>query len=198
MSPPLTLPSVPSSPSRGRDIVRRCSAYPTRSLTPSSYKFRQASDFWYLTGFDEPDAAVIIGPPLRLLFRSYLLNLRSIRKDQLPKRVQNDSLLVRLKPREGKVGRCKVGIPPHTHNLPTSITHTQDTVHGRQGTLYFRRIPSLSHPTENTTFAPLLIRQHLRRHSQSLLSKVLSEVNPEILVPFLRTEVRMRYHRSPQ
>lgn len=25
-----------------------------------SYKFRQASDFWYLTGFEEPDAAVIL------------------------------------------------------------------------------------------------------------------------------------------
>ncbi|OBZ71885.1 Intermediate cleaving peptidase 55 [Grifola frondosa] len=24
------------------------------------YKFRQASDFWYLTGFEEPDAAVIL------------------------------------------------------------------------------------------------------------------------------------------
>lgn len=28
---------------------------------PYSYKFRQASDFWYLTGFEEPDAAVILG-----------------------------------------------------------------------------------------------------------------------------------------
>ena len=26
----------------------------------SSYKFRQSSDFWYLTGFDEPDAAVVL------------------------------------------------------------------------------------------------------------------------------------------
>ena len=26
----------------------------------SSYKFRQSSDFWYLTGFDEPEAAVIL------------------------------------------------------------------------------------------------------------------------------------------
>ena len=26
----------------------------------TSYKFRQASDFWYLTGFDEPDAAVVL------------------------------------------------------------------------------------------------------------------------------------------
>lgn len=36
-------------------------------LTPPSYKFRQASDFWYLTGFDEPDAAVILGPSVHLL-----------------------------------------------------------------------------------------------------------------------------------
>lgn len=27
---------------------------------PHSYKFRQASDFWYLTGFEEPDSAVIL------------------------------------------------------------------------------------------------------------------------------------------
>jgi intermediate cleaving peptidase 55 len=26
-----------------------------------SYKFRQASDFWYLTGFDEPDSALVLG-----------------------------------------------------------------------------------------------------------------------------------------
>lgn len=25
-----------------------------------SYKFRQASDFWYLTGFEEPDSAIIL------------------------------------------------------------------------------------------------------------------------------------------
>ena len=25
-----------------------------------SYKHRQASDFWYLTGFEEPDSAVIL------------------------------------------------------------------------------------------------------------------------------------------
>ena len=31
---------------------------------PFSYKFRQASDFWYLTGFQEPDAAVVIGTDL--------------------------------------------------------------------------------------------------------------------------------------
>lgn len=26
-----------------------------------SYKYRQNSDFWYLTGFAEPDSAVILG-----------------------------------------------------------------------------------------------------------------------------------------
>ena len=29
-------------------------------LTLSSYKYRQASDFWYLTGFQEPESAVIL------------------------------------------------------------------------------------------------------------------------------------------
>lgn len=29
-------------------------------ISCASYKFRQSSDFWYLTGFDEPDAAVIL------------------------------------------------------------------------------------------------------------------------------------------
>lgn len=27
----------------------------------SSYKYRQSSDLWYLTGFEEPDSAVILG-----------------------------------------------------------------------------------------------------------------------------------------
>jgi len=29
-----------------------------------SYKYRQASDFWYLTGFEEPDSAVVLGTEL--------------------------------------------------------------------------------------------------------------------------------------
>ena len=50
-----------------RDFVCRAVRLPPNwPLTPSSYKFRQASDFWYLTGFDEPDAAVILGSSLRL------------------------------------------------------------------------------------------------------------------------------------
>ena len=32
-------------------------------LCSRSYKFRQASDFWYLTGFEEPDSALILGQP---------------------------------------------------------------------------------------------------------------------------------------
>lgn len=26
-----------------------------------SYRFRQASDFWYLTGFQEPESAILLG-----------------------------------------------------------------------------------------------------------------------------------------
>lgn len=33
---------------------------PPIHISCASYKFRQSSDFWYLTGFDEPDAAVIL------------------------------------------------------------------------------------------------------------------------------------------
>lgn len=50
--------------SAGRNIVRRLITMSARCciliLDASSYKFRQSSDFWYLTGFDEPDAAVIL------------------------------------------------------------------------------------------------------------------------------------------
>jgi Xaa-Pro aminopeptidase len=28
----------------------------------AEYPFRQSSDFWYLTGFTEPDAVLVIGP----------------------------------------------------------------------------------------------------------------------------------------
>ena len=31
---------------------------------PFSYKFRQSSDFWYLTGFQEANAAVLISASL--------------------------------------------------------------------------------------------------------------------------------------
>ena len=45
-----------------RNFVRGYSwaLYTLRLICKRSYKFRQASDFWYLTGFDEPDAAVIL------------------------------------------------------------------------------------------------------------------------------------------
>lgn len=33
-----------------------------------SYKYRQGSDFWYLTGFEEPDSAVVLGTELTFLF----------------------------------------------------------------------------------------------------------------------------------
>lgn len=37
-----------------------CALYCSHPLPVFSYKFRQASDFWYLTGFEEPDSAVIL------------------------------------------------------------------------------------------------------------------------------------------
>jgi hypothetical protein len=37
-----------------------------------SYKYRQNSDFWYLTGFAEPDSAVVLGKcALRLSCDTY-------------------------------------------------------------------------------------------------------------------------------
>lgn len=46
---------------------RRCApkADSARSRETHSYRFRQRSNFWYLTGFEEPDSALIIGalPP---------------------------------------------------------------------------------------------------------------------------------------
>lgn len=60
VSKPLTCHVVPLSPTR---------------LYSRSYKFRQASDFWYLTGFEEPDSALILGQPsshLAILF-SFLI-----------------------------------------------------------------------------------------------------------------------------
>jgi len=138
-----TSPSCCRTPSRphrleARDIVRRA-VYLTSNwpLTPSSYKFRQASDFWYLTGFDEPDAAVILGSSLHPLLSSRSLNPGPIRKEHLPKRVQDVSLLVRLESREGKVGRCKVGTLS-SYSLPPSIIRTQDDFCGCQGPLCFR------------------------------------------------------------
>lgn len=44
-----------------------------------SYKFRQASDFWYLTGFEEPDSAVILEK--NSSSRGYRMTLFSTGKD---------------------------------------------------------------------------------------------------------------------
>lgn len=48
---------------RNRYFVRDPYAIFTSRLNSRtySYQFRQASDFWYLTGFEEPNAAVILG-----------------------------------------------------------------------------------------------------------------------------------------
>jgi hypothetical protein len=43
----------------------------THSSTRESYKFRQASDFWYLTGFEEPDSALILGKSIHLISRHH-------------------------------------------------------------------------------------------------------------------------------
>ncbi|KAH0839539.1 peptidase M24 [Lanmaoa asiatica] len=45
------------------------------------YKFRQASDFWYLTGFEEPDAAVVLEKTSTS--RGYRMTLFSSGKDSL-------------------------------------------------------------------------------------------------------------------
>lgn len=47
--------------------------------TNISYKFRQASDFWYLTGFEEPDAALILEKSSSS--RGYRMTLFSMGKD---------------------------------------------------------------------------------------------------------------------
>jgi intermediate cleaving peptidase 55 len=48
-------------------------------FTSQSYKFRQASDFWYLTGFEEPDSAVILEKTS--CSRGYRMTLFSMGKD---------------------------------------------------------------------------------------------------------------------
>jgi hypothetical protein len=82
-----------------RDIVCHTLQLPPSCLpAQSSYKFRQASDFWYLTGFDEPDAAVILGLS-HLPYPSTSLNLPLTgREDQFPTRVQNVAILIRYEP----------------------------------------------------------------------------------------------------
>lgn len=62
-------------------------------MRTSSYKHRQASDFWYLTGFEEPDSAVILGVHVRLMIE--LPKLNDTRKKVVIQRVSNDSFLSR-------------------------------------------------------------------------------------------------------
>ncbi|OJT04640.1 Intermediate cleaving peptidase 55 [Trametes pubescens] len=64
VKPKETTPGIPQKEyeRRRRELVDRL---PDGSLAVCvagqiNYKFRQSSDFWYLTGFDEPDAAVIL------------------------------------------------------------------------------------------------------------------------------------------
>ncbi|TBU27708.1 peptidase M24, structural domain-containing protein [Dichomitus squalens] len=65
--------TTPGIPQKDYDIRRRklmenlpegslvvCVAGQVKYMSGCNYKFRQSSDFWYLTGFDEPDAAVIL------------------------------------------------------------------------------------------------------------------------------------------
>ncbi|KIJ70630.1 hypothetical protein HYDPIDRAFT_78192 [Hydnomerulius pinastri MD-312] len=54
-------------------------AAPIKYMSGSAYKFRQASDFWYLTGFEEPDAAVILEKTSTS--RGYRMTLFSSGKD---------------------------------------------------------------------------------------------------------------------
>ena len=42
-------------------MLHNCHSHFIANSRSQSYKFRQASDFWYLTGFEEPDAALILG-----------------------------------------------------------------------------------------------------------------------------------------
>ncbi|KAI0829267.1 peptidase M24, structural domain-containing protein [Trametes gibbosa] len=71
ISPKETTPGIPQKEydRRRRELVQSlpdncivvCVAGQVKYMSGQIfYKFRQSSDFWYLTGFDEPDAAVII------------------------------------------------------------------------------------------------------------------------------------------
>jgi hypothetical protein len=46
------------------------------NIMASSYKYRQGSDFWYLTGFEEPDSAVVLGTSLRFSLSLDLISTR--------------------------------------------------------------------------------------------------------------------------
>ena len=53
--------------------------YALHLICKRSYKFRQASDFWYLTGFEEPDSAVILEKTSSS--RGYRMTMFSMGKD---------------------------------------------------------------------------------------------------------------------
>ncbi|KAI8984931.1 peptidase M24, structural domain-containing protein [Trametes punicea] len=65
-----TTPGIPQKEyeRRRRELMKRlpdgslvvCEAGEVKYMSGRDYKFRQSSDFWYLTGFEEPDAAVIL------------------------------------------------------------------------------------------------------------------------------------------
>jgi hypothetical protein len=88
---------------------------PTYVAHPSaSYKYRQASDFWYLTGVEEPDSAVILGNCPIVLRKIAILTI--YRKNLLVSRLPNDSVLTRQRLPSRKVGRCKVCLLFSTHS----------------------------------------------------------------------------------
>ncbi|KAH9894071.1 peptidase M24, structural domain-containing protein [Cubamyces lactineus] len=70
VGPEETTPGIPQEEydRRRRELMERlpdgslvvCIAGQIKYMSGRDYKFRQSSDFWYLTGFEEPDAAVII------------------------------------------------------------------------------------------------------------------------------------------
>ncbi|KAI0676693.1 peptidase M24, structural domain-containing protein [Trametes maxima] len=70
VKPKETTPGIPQEEydRRRRELMERlpdnslvvCVAGQIKYMSGRDYKFRQSSDFWYLTGFDEPDAAVIL------------------------------------------------------------------------------------------------------------------------------------------
>ncbi|EIN10128.1 hypothetical protein PUNSTDRAFT_64678 [Punctularia strigosozonata HHB-11173 SS5] len=68
--PKETTPGVPAEEyeRRRRELMERLPdnsvvvsvSAPVKYMSGRNYKYRQASDFWYLTGFEEPDSAVIL------------------------------------------------------------------------------------------------------------------------------------------
>lgn len=74
-------------------------------IIPSSYQYRQASDFWYLTGFEEPNAAVILGTSHPDLSISTSNMHNTSREDFCLPWLSNDPLFHRQQPRKSEMGR---------------------------------------------------------------------------------------------